>query len=232
MAVLRYAIYLIGLAILIVVLTQLEAAFPGILQVKTLVDSDSILTFMEYSPLQVVQLGMLLICGLLLALVARDCPSQRPIAFFFGGIALGFLIHELEYFLDSLISKNFWLFVLALALALIIVYTVRHQRQFRIAWGRIWPSPGISLLFAGLIIVLVFASLVGQEPLWQSILGAGYEPLARRAVEEFMELAAYSIWLIGTIEYAIQAHVIASREPQTAVAKRRAGRRPTTRGRF
>ncbi len=232
MAVLRYAVYFIVLAILIVVLTKLEVAFPGILQVKTLVDSDTLLRFMEYSPLQVVQLGMLFICGLLLALVARNVPSQRPIAFLFGGIALAFLIHELEYFLDSLIGENFWLFVLAVALALIIVYTLRHKRQFNIAWGRIWPSPGITLLFAGWIVIAIFALLVGQESLWKAILENGYEPLAKRAAEEFMELAGYSIWLIGTIEYAIQAHVISSREPQTAVAKRRAGRRQNTRGRF
>ena len=232
MTILRFAIYIIGLAILVVVLTQLETSFPGILQVQTFVDTDSPLHLIEYSPLQVVQLGMLLICGLLLALVARNQPSQRPVAFLFGGIALAFLIRESEYFLDSLIGENFWLVVLGIALALVIAYTLRNRRRFSIAWGRIWPSPGISLLFAGSIVVTVFATLVGQEGLWRSILGDSYLPLARRAVEEFMELTGYSIWLVGTIEYAIQANVISSREPRTAVAKRRAARRPSIRGRF
>ena len=167
-----------------------------------------------------------------MAWVAKYCPSQRPIAFLFGGIALAFLIRELKYFLDSAIGTNFWQVVLAVALALVIVYTYRHQRRFLIAWGRIWPSPGISFLFIGLLIVVVFARLVGHEPLWQSILGDAYLRLAKRAVEEFMQFMGYSIWLIGTIEFTIQAHVIARREPQPAAVKRRARRRGSTRGRF
>ena len=232
MATLRYIIYFVGLASITGILTQLEAAFPGALQMQTFAEGAMPRGVMEYSPLQVIQLGMLLCCLLLLATVARDCPSQRPIAFLFGGIALAFLIRELKYFLDSAIGTNFWQVVLAVALALVIVYTYRHQRRFLIAWGRIWPSPGISFLFIGLLIVVVFARLVGHEPLWQSILGDAYLRLAKRAVEEFMQFMGYSIWLIGTIEFTIQAHVIARREPQPAAAKRRARRRGSTRGQF
>jgi hypothetical protein len=49
---------------------------------------------------------------------------------------------------------------------------------------------------------------------------------------ELTEFAGYALWLIGTIEYSYQSFAIAKQEPQTVVAKRRAGRHPKSDGRF
>jgi hypothetical protein len=65
-----------------------------------------------------------------------------------------------------------------------------------------------------------------------AILGDHYRRVVKLSVEEFMELAAYYLWLIGTIEYTYQARFIAMREPQPAVVKRRKGRQPKPRGRY
>ena len=65
-----------------------------------------------------------------------------------------------------------------------------------------------------------------------AIMGDGYQRIVKLAVEEFIELIGYFFWLIGTIEYTYQARAIAMREPQAAVAKRRAGRFPKSEGRF
>jgi len=67
--------------------------------------------------------------------------------------------------------------------------------------------------------------LVGHEPLWKSILGDDYQRIAKLAVEEFIELLGYLLWLIGTIEYTYEARAIAYREPQTAAQRRRQKRR-------
>ena len=95
-----------------------------------------------------------------------------------------------------------------------------------------WPSPGLTLLFAGAIIIFVFVQIVGHEPLWQAILGEHYQRIVKLAVEEFIELSGYFLWLIGTIEYLFQARAIAMREPQPAARKRRDSRRPKPGGRF
>jgi hypothetical protein len=65
-----------------------------------------------------------------------------------------------------------------------------------------------------------------------SILGDDYHRVVKLAIEEFIELSAYFLWLIGTIEYTYQAKAIAMQEPQTAAAKKRAGRLPRSEGRF
>ena len=42
-----------------------------------------------------------------------------------------------------------------------------------------------------------------------SILGDDYRRIIKLAVEEFIELIGYFLWMIGTIEYAFQARAIA-----------------------
>jgi hypothetical protein len=232
MALIRYLLYFLGIALVTWMLTALEIASPGSLNLQVYAGTGDTLGTSEYSPVELIQVGILAICGLLYAWVATNCPSQRPIAFTFGGMALVFFIRELDYFLDLFVADNFWQVLLGIVLALLIAFVYRHRRRFRIAWLRLWPSPGMTLLFAGATIIFAFVPLVGHEPLWMSILGDDYHRVVKLAIEEFIELSGYFLWLIGTIEYSYQAKAIALQEPQTAAAKKRAGRLPRSKGRF
>lgn len=228
----RYIIYFIGITLITWILTQLEVSYPGSLRLHVFAFDGDMLGTSEYSPIEIMQPIILGVCGALLAWVARYCPSQRPIAFPFGGLALVFLIRECDYFLDRFIIDNLWQVLIGVALALVIVYTYRARKRLRIAWFRVWPSPGIALWFAGAAVLFVYVQFVGQEALWQSILGDNYHRAAKLAVEEFIELIGYLLWLIGTIEYAYQARAIAYREPQPAAQRRRQKRRHDKEGRF
>ena len=232
MAWIRYLAYFLGVACITWMLTQLELSFPGSLKLHVLVNQSDMYGTSEYSPIEIIQPFMLAICGLLMAWVAKYCPSQRPIALPFGGLALAFIIRELDYFFDRFIVDNLWQALVAVVGALIITYTYRQRKRMKIAWGRIWPSPGIALLFAGAVINFAFVMLVGHEPLWMSILGDNYQRVVKLAVEEFIELAGYFLWLIGSIEYAYQARAIAYREPQPAAQRLRKKRRHDAEGEY
>jgi hypothetical protein len=232
MAWVRYISYFFGVACITWMLTQLEISFPGSLKLHVMVSESDQFGTSEYSPIEIIQPFILLICGLLMAWVARNCPSQRPIAIPFAGLALMFIIRELDYYFDRFIVDNLWQALVAVAGALVITYTYRQRKRLKIAWGRIWPSPGIALLFAGAVIMFAFVSLVGHEPLWMSILGDSYQRIVKLAVEEFIELGAYFLWLIGSIEYALQARAIAYREPQPAVQRLRKKRRHDAEGEY
>lgn len=214
MAWLRYIVYFLGLALITWTLTQLEMSFPGSLQ------------------LQFIQQSVLCICGLLMLWVAQHCPSQRPIALPYAGIGLAFLFRELDYFMDRYLVDNLWLVLIAITGALVITYVYRHRRRMQIAWARVWPSPGMALLFAGALVRFAFVTQVGQEALWQALLGADYVPVVRLAVQEYIELLGYLLWLIGTIEYVIQAKAIAYRAPLPAARRRRQKRRQDKLGEF
>lgn len=232
MAIFRYVFYFLGIALFTWLLTRLEISLPGSLKLHVLADASDTMGTSEYSPVEIIQVGILGICGLLYAWVAKYCPSQRPIAFLFGGMALACTIRESDYFLDLWVTDNFWQLLIGIVAALVIVYTYRQRRRFRIAWLRMWPSPGLTLLFAGAVINFAFVLLVGHTPLWMAIMGDEYQRIVKLAVEEFIELVGYFLWLIGTIEYTYQARAIAVREPQPVAAKRRAGRFPKSEGRF
>lgn len=231
MALIRYIAYFVGVALVTWVLTQIEIASPGGLKLQVFAWDGDTQGTSEYSPVELIQPGILALCGLLLAWVARYYPSQRPIAFTLGGLALAFIIRELDYFLDRYVADNFWQAMTAIVLALVITYTFRHRKRFRIAWLRMWPSPGLTLLFAGAVVHFAFVLIVGHEPLWQAILGDDYRRVIKLAIEEFMELIGYFLWLIGTIEYVFQARALAYRDPQPVAQKRRAGK-TKPKGRF
>ncbi len=232
MAWVRYILYFAGVAGVTFALTQLEINFPGSLKLHVIVNESDQFGTSEFSPIEIIQPIILGVCGLLMAWVAKHCPSQRPIAFPFGGLALVFLIRELDYYFDRFLIDNLWQVLTAIAGALVITYTYRQRRRLKIAWGRIWPSPGIALLFAGAIILFSFVRLVGHEPLWMSIMGDDYQRIVKLAVEEFIELIGYFLWLIGTIEYAYQARAIAYRDPQPAAQRLRDKRRHDQEGPF
>ena len=232
MAWVRYIFYFLGVALITWMLTQLEISFPGSLKLHVIVNESDKFGTSEYSPIEIIQPFILAICGLLMAWVAKYCPSQRPIAFPFGGLALAFAIRELDYFFDRFLVDNLWQVLVAVAGAFVITYTFRQRRRLKIAWGRVWPSPGIALLFAGAVIIFAFVRLVGHEPLWMSIMGDDYQRIVKLAVEEFIELIGYFLWLIGTIEYAYQARAIAYREPQPAAQRLREKRRHDQEGQY
>lgn len=232
MAWIRYILYFLGVAFITWMLTQLEISFPGSLKLHVIVNESDKFGTSEFSPIEIIQPFILAICGLLMAWVAKYCPSQRPIAFPFGGLALAFIIRELDYFFDRFIVDNLWQALVAVVGALVITYTYRQRKRLKIAWGRIWPSPGIALLFAGAVINFAFVMLVGHEPLWMSIMGDDYQRIVKLAVEEFIELGGYFLWLIGSIEYTYQARAIAYREPQAAAQRLRKKRRHDAEGEF
>lgn len=231
MGFIRYLAYFFGIAAGTWGLVWLELAFPGSLQLGVPSRQDGLPTS-EYSPVEAIQLLLLLAAGVLLGWIARNFPSQRPISLPFVGFAFAFLVRELDFFLDQILVDDLWKLLVGIVAAVGIVYIFRERRRLRIALARIWPSPGLTLIFAGSVILFAVARFIGYEPLWQSILGAGYRPVVELAAEEFLELLGYSFWMIGTIEYAYQVRAIESREPQAAVQRRRAQRRKRKKSSF
>ena len=225
MAWLRYPLYFFGVALVTWLLTRLEIWSPGSLRLHILNEGDVYGTS-EYSPIELIQPLILAVCTLLMVWISRIYPPQRTLARVFGGLAIIFFVRELDYFFDRFLVDNLWQVLIVITGAILIVYAARNRRRLRIALIRIWPSTGLALLFAGAVILFAFVSLVGHEPLWQSILGGDYKRVIKLAVEEFIELIGYFLFLIGSIEYAYQAHVMATADPKPVARRKRDQRRP------
>lgn len=158
----------------------------------------------EYSPIELLQLGILFLSGLLMAFLVRNVRNFRPLAIAIGGLAFLMLVRELDYFLDRFLVDNLWQAVTAVAGAALVAYLYRHRRRLGLNLARVWPSPGLTLLVAGFGILVPFSLLVGHEPLWQGMLGDHYQRVVKLAVEEFIELAGYFLWLAGSVEIVFE----------------------------
>jgi hypothetical protein len=221
MAWLRYLIYFLLVSALMWALTALESHYPGALKLQVFTGPTDRLGTSEYSPIEIIQPFMLAVCCVLMGWVARHYPLQRPLALPFAGMGAIFIVREWDYFLDRYVIDNFWQVIAAVIAALTIVYMFRQRRRLQFALARVWPSPGLVLLFAGATIQFSVVRFVGHEPLWQSIMGDDYQRVVKLGVEEFMELIGYYFWLIGSFEYAWQVRSILVREPETPAVRRR-----------
>ncbi len=228
----RYFLYFAVIAFITWALTQMELSSPGSLRLHVTVDDTDRFGTSEFSPVEIIQAIVLATCGAIMAWVAVHCPSQRPVAIPFCGMAIAFMIRELDYFLDLYVADNLWQVLIALLASGGIAYTYRARKRLQIALARLWPSPGLTLLFSGAVILFAFVRLVGHEPLWQSILQDDYRRVVKLAVEEFIELIGYFLWMTGTVEYAFQARAIAFAAPQPAARRRRDRRRHEKEGPF
>jgi len=225
MAWFRYVLYFFGIASLTALLVHLEVSNPGTLRMHEYVADGDVYGTSEFSAVEIIQLVLLLVCGMMMGWVAQHSNTQRPLAILFGGLVLIFLIRELHYFFDQYIVDNLWQVLVGISGALLIAYCYRHLKRLNIALARIWPSPGLTLIFAGAVILFAYSILVGHEPLWQAMLGDAYARIIKLAVEEFIELIGYRLWLIGTIEYVYQSKALMGREPKPAAVRRREYRR-------
>jgi len=213
--------YFVLIAGLTGILVTLEANHPGTLRLEEFRDARDAPGTSEYSPIEICQVLILLSCGTIFSLVARDYPSQRPPAVLFGGVALVCLIRELDYFLDRLVAENAWQILVGAVAALAIAYCFRHRKRLAIALARLWPSSGIVLMFAGATLLFAVVRFLDSELLWRAIMGDGYRHIVTVAVDEFVELSGYLLWFVGTIEFSYEVRAIAAREPQPAAVKRR-----------
>ncbi len=162
----RLVAYFLAILGVTAALTVAGTWFPGSLRLEEFADVTDVRSTSEFSPIELLQLGILVVSGLLTAGVARESRSFRPLALAIGGTSLVLLIRELDYFLDRYLVDNLWQALIAAAGALLIAYLYRHQRRLKLGLLRAWPSPGLTLMYAGLVVLIPFSILVGYEPLW------------------------------------------------------------------
>ena len=78
MAIFRYVFYFLGIALVTWLLTMMEITSPGSLKLHVFTGPGDTLGTSEYSPIEIIQPGILAICGLLYAWVAKTVLRNGP----------------------------------------------------------------------------------------------------------------------------------------------------------
>lgn len=197
---LRFLAYALVTFVVVVLMLSIADRIPGGLDFEHVVNGLPAPTS-EFSPVEQLQNILLLAAAGCFLWVAWRDRLRRPMSISLAAVLIACLIRELDFFLDFYVVDNLWQ-VLCVALAsAVTVYGMRNRQRFVQGWKRSWPSAGLSLVLGGFILLIAFAQLVGHGPLWQAILADNYVRVVKVAAEEFMELGAYLIIMIGAVEF-------------------------------
>jgi hypothetical protein len=176
---------------------------------------------LEISFTEITQELMLFACALLFW-----CAPQRGARNGFDYLAAGFfgclLMRELDGLFDP-ISHSAWCWPF-LAIAAFSIGNALHKKRragtFKALTAFI-ATPTFATLATGFA-VLLFSRVFGMGSLWHQVLGEGYARMAKTAVEEGVELMAYSIWLAASVEYFVRAKLtspLSTSAPYEATAR-------------
>jgi len=174
---------------------------PGGLQLSVAVSPRSALTTSEFSLVEFYQCILILFCSLIFSWIAIRDRLRRPVAIGFVSLFILFVTREIDFFLDAYLIENLWRVLAALIIAVSGVYIFRHRQRLQLGWRRSWPSAGLGIVISGILILFPFAQIVTAEQLWEAMLGDDYIHAAKLAAEELMELGAYLVITIGSLEF-------------------------------
>lgn len=196
----RYFAYALGMAAVIGLIVLLGMQSPATLDFERAIEFTDKGTA-ELTSVEILQNLLLLGCaGVFFWIAARD-RLRRPMAVGIGALMVAFLIRELDLFLDSYLLDNLWQVLAAVVLSFAFAYCSHEKQRFGQGWRRSWPSAGLAMIIAGVILLIPFAQLVGHAGVWEAVMGSGYQRVVKVAAEEFVELGAYAIITLGTIEF-------------------------------
>lgn len=197
----RLLAYVLGLAAVMTGLVAIERFTETGLRLLAPSPLARTLGTSEYSPVEWLQVIVLVTIAALAWYCATMRRKQRTLALMMVAVAAAAACRELDLFLDGYLFDHAWQLVVAMIAVAAIVHAMRHRSALVAQWRRALREPGLVLMVLGVALLAVFANVVGNEGLWQSLLGDGYRRVAKIAAEEFAELAGYWLWLVGQVEY-------------------------------
>lgn len=190
---LRYSLYTFGILLF-------TASLPWVAQYREAA------AFKENGAIEWLQFGILVAISLMFlreAFVTRRFQQIFVLLACFSAFAG---VREMDANLDKLIPWVGWKFGYLLILyAGFVVYS--NTQTLRRQITPCLNSRGFLLLWAGFIVAIPFAQLVGNGAFLQAIMTDDYSRDYRRMIEEIGELMGYGLLLIGSYEMILQTRM-------------------------
>jgi len=157
--------------------------------------------FKEAGAIEWGQLSMLLIMGLLFLRESFATQQMRELFLIFACLLIFVSIRELDFVLDEIPGVT-WKYAYVLVLYAIYV-GVKHSTAFKDQVAQLTHSRSLPLLWAGFIIAIPFAQLVGNGDFLRALV-EDYSRDYKRVIEEVGELTGYLLMLLGSIEIVLE----------------------------
>lgn len=180
--------------------TLVVAAFASSLALLARRDGDAVPgAFLEGGALEWTQFGLLVLAVAILARGAIADPDSCEIALLLAALIALAAVRELDGLLDGLVPWLGWKagFVLLVPAAWL---ACRRGRALRAQAARFVPSPAFAVLWAGFLVAVPVAQLLGHGPFLRAVMGDAYEFAVKQAIQESLESVGYLLLVAGSVE--------------------------------
>ena len=188
-ACLRYLIYFV----LTVGVAQLIRSLSAIYLDKT---------FVEFGIVENVQIALVLLSALSFGVQVMCSQKDRALLLFFASLCGFAFIRELDHYFECLMPCISWKFAVLLPLGA-GAYLLYDRKQALKSVMAFIGTPAFSLMTMMMFIFIAVAQVIGNKQLISNVLV--YEQLdvslARRFIEESVELIAYFVLFLSSIEF-------------------------------
>ncbi len=154
-------------------------------------------------PLEAAQLCVILSSGLFLFGLSRGSRDRAPLLRLLGGFALFAAGRELDNFMRVHVGHHGY-YLFTVPAACYVIYLLWRYRG--VIFGQIdefMRTGAFTFMFVGVLMVGVYAQIIGQEPLWMGVMGDNYLRHAKHMIEECAEMMGYLFIVFGVIEITV-----------------------------
>ena len=153
----------------------------------------------EDSAIEIAQESYLFIISVLLFYQAFKTPKYKSLTLVLGLFFSMHFVREFDFFLD-MIFDGLWQIIAFSMLAVAIYIFVKSRKTIIDQVGKLKDNIATGLFLIGLTLLHVFSRLWGKSDNWKTLLQEKYMRVFKDLAEEGIELVAYSILLIATVE--------------------------------
>ncbi|OHB53636.1 MAG: hypothetical protein A2Y07_01110 [Planctomycetes bacterium GWF2_50_10] len=159
----------------------------------------------EDGVIELSQVAVLILAAVMLYVASNRTREYRD---FFKVLYLApvlAIIRENDHFLETYVFDEAWE-VLAVVCVIYMGYILYRTHKRVLQQFVRFTATGPFICFAnGAFIVMIFARIIGQQSLWESLLQEHHHRMIGRFVEETIEFLGYCFILIGSMECYITA---------------------------
>lgn len=183
---LRFTVYTLSVLIL-------SASLPAV------VEHMGVAFFHENGAIEWLQFGLIVSVGAVLLGGALAVPPFRRLFLLLACFPLLAGCRELDALLDEWVPWIGWKIGFLLVLYP-LVRSFARRRELKPQLALFSATAAFAILWAGLVVALPIAQLVGHGPFLQLAMGDGYVYVYKQMIEEILELMGYLLLLAGGIE--------------------------------
>ena len=129
---------------------------------------------------------------------AQTHPNKRAFLTLAGTLFAVISIRELDFLFDGIV-QGFWLYPALVVLALGLVTALRNKGTFLAPMLNYLIGREATFVYLGFALLIIFTRLFGTGDLWEGVMKDGYDPRVKAAIQEGLELLAYTLIAYGSV---------------------------------